>query len=133
MGGKMDMVAMAAAVVTLLAPYCAKMADKVSGLVVDAAVDKVGELYQAVKDNFRGNPVSKAALEGLNLGDPSTQAEMQNAVEEALKEAPFAEQIVNLLNAIEQKTGQKNVFNNAFHGNVGKVIQTGPVGTLNIS
>jgi hypothetical protein len=129
----MDIGAMAATVVTLLAPYCAKMADKVGGRVVDAAVDKVQELYQAIKDKFSIHPVAKAALEGLKPDDPTAQAAMQNVIETALKEAQFAEQIANLLNAIEQKSGPKSVFNNTFHGEVGKVVQVGSVDTLNIS
>jgi hypothetical protein len=138
----MDPVTVAATVTTLLAPYLVKMGESAMQEVGKKMPEKIGKLWEAISNRFKGNPAAAGAADDLikNAEDTDNQQAFELQLKKALKEdEEFAGALQALLKEA-QKEAQGSITNTgdgavATNGSmaVGKVAITGNVGNLTIS
>ena len=130
-------IAIAAASVKLLSPYLKKVAtdigdkaaENLGESVAAGAVNKVRELYLAIKGRFSGNQKAEEALTKLSAtpDDANTQASLREQLEQALEQdEDFARKLSEMIKSAHQ-SGADSVFNINIGGDVQKLVNIGTV------
>ncbi len=126
----MDPITIATSAIAILTPYLAKAGAEVSKKAVGAAWEKVGEIYQAVKDRVAKEKDSypKETLKRFEKEPEKRKQAMQETLAEVLQKDPaFASKLLKLLKDAD-KAGAGAVFNTTiFGGEVGEIINIGTV------
>jgi len=124
---------LAGAAVSLLVPYCTKLAEEmtsgVGGKMADAAWDKAKELYSLVRQRFTSSPEALKVFDALEKTpqDTDTQAAVRfHLKSEISNDETLGQKLATLLKEADQ-AGVDAVFNTTIHGNIEKFTQVGVV------
>jgi hypothetical protein len=131
----MDPVSIAAsAVVSALAPYLRKAADKLAEKAGEAGWKKAAELYDALKQRFAGGTPAGKALEDLAQApdDADNQGDLRKRLREAFAADPdWMREMADLAARCGAGGGDVN-FNNQIAGDVENLTQIGTATNVHI-
>lgn len=96
----MNISTLASAAMALLGPYLVKGAEEFAKVAGKAAAEKIGALYQAIKEKFKGDDYAKQTL--ARTEEQPTSKSRQTALESLLVElmeqdTKFAEMVLRLV------------------------------------
>ncbi len=123
----------ASGVVAVLTPYLAKAGEAFAEGIGETASSKIGVLYQALKNRFRGHPAADEALAKLEAApdDKGTQAALRDQLEKKMKADPdLADTLRQLLEEIGQDEQAATFLTQVYGGEVGKIINIGQAGEV---
>lgn len=127
----MDIQLIASTTVALLSPYLVKAGEVIANKASEAIWDKAAQLYQIVKEKFKGNTTAEVALADLEQmpNDEDSQAALRKELKKTMQsDANFGEQLRLLLqeagktqqgaSIITQIAGKKSTLFGVVHGDV---------------
>jgi hypothetical protein len=125
----MDPLTLATTVVNLLSPYLSKVAGALADKAANAAGEKLGTLFTAVKAKFTGNVYAEETLKRVKdqPESASRQAALVGVLEEQIKNDPeFAETMRKLVGEAKD-SGADNILQNV---TISGKARTGNINTI---
>jgi len=128
----------ASAAVALLAPYLAKAAGAFATKAGEAALEGTKSLLAAIRRKFShdGDDYAAQTLQRLEErpDDKGRQSGLESVLAEKAHEDPsFAEELKKLVEASTAGQPVTNFLTQVYGGEVGKIVNIGEAGTVNIS
>ena len=127
---------LAGSVVAVLAPYLAKAGEEIAKEAGKATANKVGLLYQTLKDRFKTRSSAKEALADLEAqpNDPDVQAALRIQLKKQMtKDQTLVDQLQQLLSEIKQDQETYSFLTQVYGGNVDSILNIGELkGNLTI-
>ncbi len=121
----MDVMTIASASITLLTPYLAKLGDEVVKRAAGVAWEKMGEIYNAIKDRIskEKDEFPKETLKRYEKEPEKRKLAMQETLADILAKDPkFAQKLSEMVEDAN-KAGARAVFTtNVYGGEVGEII-----------
>jgi hypothetical protein len=127
-----------AAAVALVAPYLAKAAEGFASRAGEAAIDGTKALLRAIRDKFADDRDEYASQTLTRLeerpDDEARQAALRAVLaDKASQDADFAYELRQLVGQTTQGAPLNSFLTQVYGGDVGKIVNVGTTGTLNIS
>ena len=121
------MLALATTAIAMVAPWLAKVAEGVARKAGEKTFEKLGQLYDAVKQKFYGDGDSKI-LENLEraASDQTAKEAATKALTSKLENDPaFAGEVQRLVNDAKSDPATSNFLTQVYGGDVGKIVNIG--------
>jgi len=120
----MDPATLAAAALTLLAPYLAKAGETMTEKIGESLPENAGKLWAAMSAKFKGKPAAEEAVKDLarNPTDNDNQAAFRKELKKALAEDP---EFLSTLNGLLGKAQKESIQNSAVAGDNSSAINVG--------
>ena len=120
----MDPATLAAAALTLLAPYLAKAGETMAEKIGESLPENARKLWAATSAKFRGKPAAEEAVKDLaqNPVDEDNQAAFRKELKKALTEDP---EFFLALNGLLKKAQKESIQNSAVAGDNSTAINVG--------
>jgi len=122
----MDPATLAAAALTVLAPYLVKMGEKVAEKIGEAMPDNAGKLWTTLAGKLGSRPAAATAIQDLaqDPKDEDNQAAFRKELRKALAEDPqFLVEMTGLLDKAQQES--QSINKSAVAGAGGTAINAG--------
>ena len=130
----MDPIAtLAASTVAVLAPYLAKAGEEIAKETGKVAVNKIGVLYEAIRNRFKNKPTAEEALADLETqpNDKDAQAALRHQLKKQMKVDPIlTDRLQKLINEIGQDEKAMSFLVQVYGGEVKNIIQISEVDKL---
>ena len=125
-------------VVTLLAPYLAKAGEEVAKKAGEASWEKMKALYQVICNKFSADKDDYAQQTLKRLEEKPSEESRQRAltdilVEKAEANPEFAQELKQLVQDTTQGKDVGQFLTQVYGGEVGKIVNIGQAGDVNIS
>jgi hypothetical protein len=125
--------ALAATAVTALVPYLAKAGEKIAEEAGKVVADKIGVLYQFLRQRFENKPELQAVFKLLEANPKSQDAQAAMRVQLAVQltqDKAFEDSLRQMVEEIQQDPVSQSFITKVYGGEVGQIVNAGHIGTV---